>query len=132
MVSVERIRLAETEEELKQLQAEKDALQRALHLIEGENTILRKSRVRTKSLSTSDLRILEQHHGHFKPNQGSVEHDIQSSKVSRMRSSSEVAIKSRPNSVILPSFFAPESESFHAGNNDGTVLPLPSPVRPIV
>jgi len=137
MVAVERIRLAETGEELKQLQAEKGALQRALHLVEGENTILRKGRVRTKSFSTPNPRNLEQSHDQpvVKSDQGSApenDHDIHSLKDSW--SSADVTIKSRPNSVgpesavLLPSEFEP----FHARGNDGTVCassPLPSLVQ---
>ena len=45
MVATERIRRAETEEELKQSCLEKDALRRALELIEGENGRLRSANV---------------------------------------------------------------------------------------
>jgi len=136
MVAVERIRLAETGEELKQLQAEKDALQRALYLVEGENTILREGRVRTKSFSTPNLCNLEQSHDQpvVKPDQGSVpeiDHDIHSLKDSWLRSSPEVTINSRPNSVG-PESPPSESEPFHVRRSDETVStdsPLPSLVQ---
>ncbi|KAF9447891.1 hypothetical protein P691DRAFT_801649 [Macrolepiota fuliginosa MF-IS2] len=85
MVATERIKRAETEEELKELRMEKEALKNALRLIEGENYALRESSVLAK-LSPPNL----------------PEHSPLV-KVSRSRSSSEVAIKSRPGSPILGS-----------------------------
>ena len=136
MVAVERIRVAETGEELKQLQAEKDALQRALHLVEGENTILREGRVRTESFSIPNPRNIGQSHDQpvAKPDQGSApenDHDIYSLKDNWLQSSSDVAIKSQPNSlgpesaVSLPSEF----ELLHARGNDGTISTNNSPLR---
>lgn len=132
MVATERIKLAETEEELKQLQAEKDALKRALRLIEGENTTLREH---AKSSSTPNLDY------HVNSSHG-VEHSHtdQSSpiKISRSRSSSEVAIKSQPSSPILESAIAlppspaPDFESSHfrgQETDDINDIRSPSPVR---
>jgi len=137
MVVVERIRLAETGEELKQLQAEKDALQRALRLVEGENTILREGRVRTKSFLIPKLRNLEQSHDQpvDKPDQGSVpenDHDIHSLKDSWLRSSPDVTIKSRPNSVGPESAVSPpsESEHFHVRESD-EIVSTDSPLPPL-
>jgi len=45
MVATERIKRAETEEELHEIRMEKDALREALRLIEGENGLLRSANV---------------------------------------------------------------------------------------
>ncbi|EKM75296.1 hypothetical protein AGABI1DRAFT_116490 [Agaricus bisporus var. burnettii JB137-S8] len=84
MVAIERIKLAETEEELKELRTEKDALKKALRLIEGENCSLRQ----TNALAPASLPDL--HESNIPVKHG------------RPRSSSEVAIKSRPGSINLP------------------------------
>jgi hypothetical protein len=88
MVATERIKLAVTEDELKELRAEKEALKRALHIIEGENLTLRERNSYSKS--APDLPYNPTNH---------VQSPILP--VSRSRSSSEVAIKSRPNSLVL-------------------------------
>jgi len=79
MVATERMKRAETEEELKELRQEKEALRSALRLIEGENFTLRSSE-----------------------NVGSpgVE-DVAPRPRSHTRSSSEIAVKSRPESLDL-------------------------------
>ncbi|KAJ3564620.1 hypothetical protein NP233_g8179 [Leucocoprinus birnbaumii] len=111
MVATERIKLAETEEELKQLQSEKDALKRALRLIEGENTTLREH---AKSASTPNL--------DYHPNPEELQHSP--NKISRSRSSSEVAVKSRPSSLILESAVplppspAPHLDTHHVEEDD--------------
>jgi hypothetical protein len=99
MVAIERIKLAETEEELKELRMEKDALKRALRLIEGENSSLRQ----TNALTPASLPDL---HASDTP-----------ATLGRPRSSSEVAIKSRPSSIVLetdipvPASPSPETSS---------------------
>ncbi|KIK05239.1 hypothetical protein K443DRAFT_130516 [Laccaria amethystina LaAM-08-1] len=79
MVATERIKRAETEEELKELRQEKEALRSALRLIEGENFTLR---------SSENVGFLE------------VE-NLVSRPRSHTRSSSEIAVKSRPESLDL-------------------------------
>lgn len=72
MVATERIRRAETEEELNQTRLEKDALHQALKLIEGENGRLRSantSRDTTPLASTTQSDTLS--HLHSSPNQQS-------------------------------------------------------------
>lgn len=76
MVATERIKRAETEEELKEARLEKEALRSALRLVEGENSHLRNS-------STSEL----------------VQSGPPSPALSR--SSSRVGIKSLPTSPTL-------------------------------
>ncbi len=95
MVATERIKLAETEEELKELRMEKEALRKALRLIEGENHSLRESNS-SFARSTSSLSDFREQ----RP----------PAKVSRSRSSSEIAIKSRPGSLAFESV-APLSPS---------------------
>ncbi|KAJ8489454.1 hypothetical protein ONZ45_g13571 [Pleurotus djamor] len=87
MVATERIKRAETEEELREAILEKEALRSALKLIEGENSHLRSnshsSPILPPSLSSNET---------FRA-------------PSRSRSSSEVAVKSRPTtptSIRLP------------------------------
>lgn len=110
MVATERIKLAETEEELKELRMEKDALKRALRLIEGENHSLRQSNALAKS-SLPDL------HERIPP-----------IKLSRSRSSSEVAIKSRPGSLILESTFPlPPSPAPETASQEDLSTSPPSP-----
>ena len=87
MVATERIRRAETEEELKETRLEKEALRSALRVIEGENGRLR-----------SAMTVAEE----------SIP-STQFSSQSHSRSSSRTAIKSRPPSVSsIPS----SAESF--------------------
>ncbi|KAF8989782.1 hypothetical protein BDQ17DRAFT_1333859 [Cyathus striatus] len=87
MVATERMKRAETEEELKQLQLEKEALRSALKVIEGENRSLRNytshssehlpdSNSRSRSSSTTGIKT-------------------------RSRSSSITGVKSRPGSETL-------------------------------
>ena len=79
MVATERMKRAESEEELKDLRQEKEALRSALPLIEGENFTLRSSE-----------------------NVGSPEiEDFASRSRSHTRSSSEIAFKLRPESLDL-------------------------------
>jgi len=74
MVATERIRRAETEEELKETRLEKEALKCALRVVEGENGRLRNARPQVEEYT------------------------------SHSRSSSRAAIKSRPSSVAsIPS-----------------------------
>lgn len=107
MVATERIKLAETEEELKELRMEKEALKRALRLIEGENHTLRESNALAK-LSSPDL------HEHDPP-----------IKASRSRSSSEVAIKSRPGSFMLESSVPLPPSPAPEGDFTGVLLTPP-------
>jgi len=81
MVATERKMRAETEEELKELKLEKEALKSALRLIDGENSHLRESGLLSSPHSERDT-----------SRRSSRRHS---------RSSSEVAIKSRPNSLLI-------------------------------
>lgn len=79
MVATERMKRAETEEELKELRQEKEALRSALRLIEGENFNLRSSE------NVGSPRV----------------EDLAPRPRSHTRSSSEIAVKSRPESLDL-------------------------------
>jgi hypothetical protein len=83
MVATERRMRAETEEELKELKQEKEALRSALRLIDGENTTLR---------GPKEKQISEIIAGFSPP---------------PSRSSSRMAVKSRPASLDLVSTFPP-------------------------
>jgi len=58
MVATERIKRAETEEELQEVRLEKDALKEALRLIEGENGRLRSARLSAGGLSDRTVQPL--------------------------------------------------------------------------
>jgi len=90
MVATERIRRAETEEELKEIRLEKEALKSALRVVEGEN-----GRLRTTNITSV---MEEAQPAHFVSLDG-----LPHSSVSRSRSSSRVAVKSRPSSVTSAS-----------------------------
>lgn len=129
MVATERIKLAVTEDELDVLRIEKEALKRALKLIEGENHTLRQSAPRAKSSSPTN---------HTQQRNYDFELDITSPiPISRSRSSSEVAIKSRPSSLILESSVplppspAPDFDSYHidSTHDDNDEKPPPSPLE---
>ncbi|PPQ99800.1 hypothetical protein CVT24_009650, partial [Panaeolus cyanescens] len=101
MVATERKMRAETEEELKELKQEKEALRSALKLIEGENTDLR-----SRSLNASANTSPNPDHGQGVP--ASIYAALSMAggdgdrKVTRSRSSSRVAVKSRPTSLDIP------------------------------
>ncbi|KAF4620822.1 hypothetical protein D9613_000047 [Agrocybe pediades] len=82
MVATERKMRAETEEELKELKLEKEALKSALRLIDGENSHLRESGL-----------LSSPHSDRGTPSQGGSR--------THSRSSSEVGIKSRPDSLVI-------------------------------
>ena len=83
MVATERRMRAETEEELKDLKQEKEALRSALRLIDGEITTLRG------------------------PEQKQIAEMVASFSPPPSRSSSRIAVKSRPASLDLPSILPP-------------------------
>lgn len=89
MVADERKMRADVEEELKELRKEKEALQSAMLIIEGENCNYRSVNASTASPS------------HFQ----SIKTVIPGSGFSHSRSSSRAAIKSRPPSLELASTF---------------------------
>ncbi|KXN81064.1 hypothetical protein AN958_06137 [Leucoagaricus sp. SymC.cos] len=119
MVATERIKLAVTEEELSELRTEKEALKNALRLIEGENHSLRTLRAASE-ISASSPALLE----HY-DQESNHDRDESTNRISRSRSSSEVAIKSRPNSIIpetaisLPPSPAPD---FDTPDNDTSTI----------
>ncbi|KXN80865.1 hypothetical protein AN958_07087 [Leucoagaricus sp. SymC.cos] len=119
MVAAERIKLAVTEEELNELRTEKEALKNALRLIEGENHSLRTLRAASE-ISASSPALLE----HY-DQESNHDRDESTNRISRSRSSSEVAIKSRPNSIIpetaisLPPSPAPD---FDTPDNDTSTI----------
>ncbi|KAF8965588.1 hypothetical protein BDZ97DRAFT_1918148 [Flammula alnicola] len=88
MVATERKMRAETEEELKELKLEKEAMRSALQLIEGENTHLREN-----SLMASP-----------QPDAAIPGAELLRFSRSHSRSSSQTAIKSRPASLVLDLF----------------------------
>ncbi|KAG7442544.1 uncharacterized protein BT62DRAFT_1010131 [Guyanagaster necrorhizus] len=92
MVATERIKLAETEEELREARQEKEALKSALRVVEGENVHLRgsSSSFRTPDPSMENLALSE----------------------TRSRSSSEVGVKSRPASASSLSSPSVSRETF--------------------
>ncbi|KAK0240976.1 hypothetical protein EDD85DRAFT_817211 [Armillaria nabsnona] len=92
MVATERIKRAETEEELKEARQEKEALKSALRVVEGENVHLRGS---SSTFGTPDP---------------SVE-NLALSEI-RSRSSSEAGVKSRPASASSSSSPAMNREAF--------------------
>ncbi|KAK0462350.1 uncharacterized protein EV420DRAFT_1477088 [Desarmillaria tabescens] len=92
MVATERIKRAETEEELREARQEKEALKSALRVVEGENVHLRGS---SSTLGTPDP---------------SVE-NLTLSEI-RSRSSSEVGVKSRPASASSSSLPSVDREAF--------------------
>ncbi|KAK0475421.1 hypothetical protein IW261DRAFT_1494073 [Armillaria novae-zelandiae] len=92
MVATERIKRAETEEELREARQEKEALKSALRVVEGENVHLRGS---SSTFGTPDL---------------SVE-NVALSNI-RSRSSSEAGVKSRPTSASSSSSPSMDREAF--------------------
>jgi hypothetical protein len=105
MVVTERVKRAQTEEELQEVRLEKDALKEALRLIEGENGQLRSAQLFTGGISD---RTAHQSSSHS-------------------RSSSRDAIKSPPPSspspsdsddIALPSALPPSTASFMTENSD--------------
>ncbi|KAF9526900.1 hypothetical protein CPB83DRAFT_794228 [Crepidotus variabilis] len=111
MVSDERKARAEVEDELKELKAEKEALRSALRVIEGENTNFR-------SVNASALPSPQPPHSQQSSTSST---DLNTSPTStptptenlaaqqrvHTRSSSEIAIKSRPQSLNLSPTFPP-------------------------
>ena len=118
MVATERKMRAEAEEELKQLRQEKEALRSALRLIDGENTTLRGR----PDLSPSKEKQIFEMIASFSP---------------PSRSSSRMAVKSRPASLDLysvlpplpPSPFASRRSSFDE-NNHPTSIEVPPALSP--
>jgi hypothetical protein len=105
MVVTERVKRAQTEDELQEVRLEKDALKEALRLIEGENGQLRSAQLSTGGISD---RTAHQSSSHS-------------------RSSSRDAIKSPPPSspspsdsddIALPSALPPSTASFMTENSD--------------
>lgn len=117
MVATERIKRAETEEELQEVRLEKDALKDALRLIEGENDRLRGAQLSAGGVSDKTLQRPSSH----------------------SRSSSRYAIKSPPTSpsspavddVAVPLALQPSTASFTSDNpehlTDFTLEPAPKP-----
>ncbi|KAJ7578122.1 hypothetical protein C8J56DRAFT_798025 [Mycena floridula] len=99
MVVTERIKRAETEEELKAANSEKEALKSALKLIEGENRDLR---IQTHSRSSS------------------LSSQSQSQSRTHSRSSSLAALKSSPSSPEIPTA-RPTQEAFDPPEDSKTV-----------
>ncbi|KAJ3492577.1 hypothetical protein NLJ89_g11204 [Agrocybe chaxingu] len=110
MVATERKMRAESEEELRELRQEKEALRSALRVIEGENTHLRES-----ALSSPQPE-------HTIPNTISRA-DFSNSRPAS-RSSSRIGIKSRPQSLDLPSTLPlpPSPAPSHQGYDDDAPL----------
>jgi hypothetical protein len=118
MVATERIKRAETEEELQEVRLEKDALREALRLIEGENY-----RLRGAQLSA-----------------GGVSDKTPQRPSSHSRSSSRDAIKSPPTSpsslaaddITVPLALLPSTASFTSDNPEHlthfTLEPAPKPL----
>ncbi|KAK0194776.1 hypothetical protein F5146DRAFT_1022665 [Armillaria mellea] len=100
MVATERIKRAETEEELKEARQEKEALKSALRVVEGENVHLRGS---SSTFGTPDP---------------SVE-NLALSNI-RSRSSSEAGVKSRPASASSSSSLSMHREAFSPVLGDET------------
>ncbi|KAL4260991.1 GDP/GTP exchange factor Sec2 N-terminal domain-containing protein [Pleurotus pulmonarius] len=110
MVATERIKRAETEEELREAVLEKEALRSALKLIEGENTHLR-----SNSTPSGSSPIIPPS---LRP-------------ITRSRSSSEVAIKSQPGSPTTTKL--PDSPQIVDDSPDTPTTPasaLPSDSEP--
>ncbi|KAG1752847.1 hypothetical protein EDB19DRAFT_1670155 [Suillus lakei] len=116
MVATERIKRAETEEELQEVRLEKDALKDALRLIEGENGRLRGAQLSAGGVSDKTPQLPSSH----------------------SRSSSRDAIKSPPTSpspspaVIVPLALPPSTASITSDNpephhTDFTLEPAPKP-----
>ncbi|KAJ8507433.1 hypothetical protein ONZ45_g10200 [Pleurotus djamor] len=115
MVATERIKRAETEEELREAILEKEALRSALKLIEGEN-----SHLRSNSHSSPIL-----------PPSLSSNETVRAP--SRSRSSSEVAVKSRPTtptSIRLPESPEPTTQVSANGSADSKSDELPDARTP--
>ncbi|KAJ2924750.1 hypothetical protein H1R20_g12340, partial [Candolleomyces eurysporus] len=93
MVAQERMKRSETEEELKEIKLEKEALQSALRLLDGQNKRLRKSSSEFSFVNAEASASGE----------ASVPDSLSGSPPSRThsRSSSEVGVKSRPESLDL-------------------------------
>jgi hypothetical protein len=104
MVATERIRRAETEEELKETRLEKEALKSALLVIEGEN-----GRLRGVNVSTDDTISSTQPYS------------------SLSRSSSRNAVKSRPSSA---SFERHSPRSLTSGHDPPASAPASYPYSP--
>ncbi|KAG2342823.1 hypothetical protein BDR05DRAFT_963619 [Suillus weaverae] len=119
MVATERVKRAETEEELQEVRLEKDALKEALRLIEGENDRLRGAQLSAGGVPDKTPQQLSPH----------------------SRSSSRDAIKSPPTSpspsspvvddVTVPLVLPPSATSFTPDNpdhiTDFTLEPAPKP-----
>lgn len=118
MVATERIKRAETEEELQEVRLEKDALKEALRLIEGENDRLRGAQLSAGGISDKTPQRPSSH----------------------SRSSSRDAIKSPPTSpsspvvddVTVPLALLPSTTSFTSDSpehlTDFTLEPAPKPL----
>ncbi|KAF8802700.1 hypothetical protein BYT27DRAFT_7226282 [Phlegmacium glaucopus] len=118
MVATERKMRAETEEELKELRQEKEALRSALRLIDGENTTLRER----PNLSPSKEKQIAEMIDSFSPPPS--------------RSSSRMAVKSRPASLDLYSILPPlppspfSSRSSSDENSHPTLTEVPPVLSP--
>lgn len=114
MVATERKMRAETEEELKEVKLEKEALKSALRLIDVENTHLRQSNPLGSPKSDNGRSTTSYSRGHS-------------------RSSSEVGIKSRPDSLVLDPYPPlPPSPSPEASRHDDPSLEANSLLSPPV
>ncbi|KAF9259186.1 hypothetical protein L218DRAFT_1080016 [Marasmius fiardii PR-910] len=115
MVKTERIKRAETEEELKEVREQKEALKKALGVVEREVVGLR-SPSQGSSLTNSPEMDRTPRPSIVEANMGEVEvfiRDVDVVKRQRQRSDSEVAIKSRPTSPVgeeLTSRNSPEQQ----------------------
>ena len=106
MVAAERRMRAETEEELKDLKQEKEALRSALRLIGGENTT---TTTTTRPLSPSKEKQIAEMLASFSP--------------PTSRSSSRIAVKSRPTSLDLFPILPPLPPSPTSSINEDLALP---------
>ncbi|KAF8879222.1 hypothetical protein CPB84DRAFT_1793569 [Gymnopilus junonius] len=141
MVADERKARAETEEELKELKLEKEALRSALRLIDGENAHLRGSSKHQHQRNTQASPVppstTTQTQGAVPAPAGpsSSSSSQPPSRPTHSRSSSEIGIKSRPESLDLsftypplPASPAPDRDVYSTNDDDAypsDTLPLP-------
>jgi hypothetical protein len=118
MVATERIRRAETEEELKETRLEKEALQSALRVVvEGENRRFRGASITSAAKEEQLTRSQSVSSG-------------EQPRSFRSRSSSRVGVKSRPSSLkslSLPPLSPQSSKSALELSNAGPASPSPPP-----
>lgn len=97
MVATERMKRAETEDELKEARLEQEALRSALRLVEGENSNLREAS-QTAALSSSESTASSSNHDADTTSSADQVQDQVKSRLelvrTRLRSSSQVAMKS--------------------------------------